>query len=167
MSVNGGLYTSASAEWRTPQDLFDRCNARWGPFNLDAAATEANALCPFHCVATCNHDHSDDTPHYRYGCDGNGLEGVWRGRVWMNPPYGREIGNWVKRAYDCVDLGFAERVVCLLPARTDTRWWQDYVTRASEVHFLKGRVKFLDAQGKQQQSAPFPSAIVVFERPFA
>lgn len=73
----------------------------------------------------------------------------------MNPPYGRGIGAWVKKAYETAQEGTP--VVCLLPARTDTQWWQDYCTRGL-VHFVRGRLKF----GGHQNSAPFPSAIVIF-----
>lgn len=151
--INNGLYTSASSEWRTPPELFERCNDRWGPFTLDAAASPENALCaPFFTTERSAFD-------YPWNAS-NGL-------VWMNPPYGREIKDWVYRAWEQVVLDNASRVVALLPARTDTRWWQDYCTGPLvTVHFLRGRVKFLDAQGNQQQSAPFPSAVVVFERPF-
>lgn len=146
-SINGGLYTSGSSEWRTPPDLFKRCSERWGPFDLDVAASHENALA---------------TPLI------DGLSDVWHGRCWMNPPYGREIGDWIFRAWEEVIGDCASRVVALLPARTDTRWWQDYIEDSpfATVHFLRGRVKFLDAQGKPQGPAPFPSAIVVFERPF-
>lgn len=73
----------------------------------------------------------------------------------MNPPYGRGIGAWVKKAYETAQKGTP--VVCLLPARTDTQWWQDYCQRGL-VHFVRGRLKF----GGHQNSAPFPSAIVIF-----
>ena len=103
----------------------------------------------------------------------NGLRSAWIGRVFMNPPYGREIGCWVAKAVNAVESGSAERVVALLPARTDTRWWQSYVMtsldgvhpRARLVRFLPGRLRF----GRQScqlgaiNSAPFPSVVVVWE----
>jgi len=73
----------------------------------------------------------------------------------MNPPYGREIGIWMKKAYESSLLG--AKVVCLVPARTDTRWWHEYAMKG-EIEFIKGRLKFGDAKN----SAPFPSAVVVF-----
>jgi len=73
----------------------------------------------------------------------------------MNPPYGRGIGAWVKKAYETAQEGTP--VVCLLPARTDTRWWHDYCTKGL-IHFVRGRLKF----GGHQNSAPFPSAVVIF-----
>lgn len=76
----------------------------------------------------------------------------------MNPPYGREIGAWIKKAYQESLLGAT--VVCLVPARTDTRWWHDYVMKAKEIRFLRGRLKF----GSAINSAPFPSAVIIFDK---
>jgi site-specific DNA-methyltransferase (adenine-specific) len=76
----------------------------------------------------------------------------------MNPPYGREIGKWVKRAYEQVKDEKCDLVVCLLPARTDTRWFHDYIYNKAEIRFIKGRLKF----GDSKNSAPFPSMIVIF-----
>jgi hypothetical protein len=73
----------------------------------------------------------------------------------MNPPYGRDIGNWMKKAYESSLLGAV--VVCLVPARTDTKWWHDFAMKG-EITFIKGRLKF----GNSKNSAPFPSAVVVF-----
>lgn len=151
MSVSPTLYSSDSGEWQTPQALFDAASRRWGTFTLDAAASGGNALCTAF-----------------FSRDGiNAFTNRWWGRVWLNPPYGREIGKWIDRAAVEVAVGNAERVVCLIPARTDTRWWQQIVKpKASEVHFLAGRVSFKQADGKVGP-APFPSAIVVFEREFS
>jgi site-specific DNA-methyltransferase (adenine-specific) len=77
----------------------------------------------------------------------------------MNPPYGREIGQWVKKAYNESRNGAT--VVCLLPARTDTAWWHDYVLPMATVTFIRGRLKF----GDSKNSAPFPSAVAVFYPP--
>ena len=77
----------------------------------------------------------------------------------MNPPYGRQIGRWVQKAYESATKGAT--VCCLVPARTDTRWWHRYVMRAEEVRLLRGRLKF----GAAKNAAPFPSAIVVFRPP--
>lgn len=77
----------------------------------------------------------------------------------MNPPYGRKIGSWVKKAKEAARQGKAT-VVCLLPARTDTAWWHDYVMKADEIRLIRGRLKFGDGKG----NAPFPSAIVVFKK---
>lgn len=77
----------------------------------------------------------------------------------MNPPYGRQIGNWVKKAKEAARQEKAT-VVCLLPARTDTAWWHDYAMKANEIRLIRGRLRFGDGKG----SAPFPSAVVIFEK---
>jgi phage N-6-adenine-methyltransferase len=130
-------FSSATDEWATPHDLFGRLNAIFH-FTLDPCATPANAKCKRYFTI------ADD-----------GLRQDWDGeRVFMNPPYGRAIVDWVKKASEAKAL-----VVCLLPARTDTRWWHDYVVgRGASVSFLKGRLRFSDSAA----SAPFPSAIVIF-----
>ena len=128
-------FSSASDMWETPQDFFDALNSEFH-FTLDVCATPENAKCEkFYTPAQ------------------DGLKHPWSGRVWMNPPYGREIGAWMKKAATCT----ASVVVCLVPARTDTAWWHDYATKG-EVRFIRGRLKF----GKHKNSAPFPSAIIVF-----
>lgn len=132
------LFSSATEEWETPQDLFDRLNSEFH-FNLDVAATEANAKCAWY------YDKAKD-----------GLERPWRGRCWLNPPYGKTIGAWVKKAYESGRDG--DLVVCLLPARTDTRWFHDYAMKATEIRFIRGRLRF----GGSCNSAPFLSAVVVF-----
>ena len=135
-------FSSASCLWATPQDLFDRLDAQYG-FETDVCATPENAKCPQYYTA------ADD-----------GLRQPWRGVCWMNPPYGREIGAWMRKAYES-SIGGAT-VVCLVPARTDTSWWHDYAAKG-EIEFLRGRLKF----GGHRNSAPFPSAIVVFRPPEA
>lgn len=131
-------FSSASDEWPTPQDFFDKCNAEFGPLDLDVCATAENAKCPRYFTK------ADD-----------GLAQVWSGRVWMNPPYGREIGAWMAKAWRSSQAGAL--VVCLVPARTDTAWWHDYAAKGA-VRFIRGRLKF----GGHKNSAPFPSALVVF-----
>ena len=83
----------------------------------------------------------------------------WFGKCWCNPPYGKNVGQWLKKAVEEVQSGRAERVVFLLPARTDTAWWHDYVLPYGEVHFLRGRVTFEGAENP----APFASVIVLFQ----
>ena len=90
----------------------------------------------------------------------DGLAQEWRGVCLMNPPYGAGIGAWVRKAYESSLLGAT--VVCLVPARTDTRWWQDCCT-VGEVRFLRGRLRFNGAD----TGAPFPSAVVVFRQPIS
>ncbi len=132
-------FSSQTVEWPTPQGLFDELNKDFG-FTLDPCATHENAKCKKYFTK------EDD-----------GLKKDWKKEiVFMNPPYGREISDWMKKAYESSLKGAT--VVCLVPARTDTRWWHDYSMNASEIKFVKGRLKFGDAEN----SAPFPSAIVVF-----
>jgi phage N-6-adenine-methyltransferase len=120
--LNSGMFSSRTDEWATPQDLFDRLNKEFH-FTLDPCATAENHKC-----------------EQWFSEEENGLLQDWTGRVFMNPPYGRGIGEWVKMAYQSVQRN-AEVVVCLLPARTDTAWWHDYCMKG-EVTFIRGRLKF-------------------------
>lgn len=135
-------FSSARDDWSTPWDFFRSLDAEFGPFDLDVCATPENAKCAEF-----------------YTREQNGLDQPWTGRCWMNPPYGKEIGKWVKKASEEV-LKQADCVVCLLPARTDTAWWHEYIERcAVRVVFLRGRIRFEGAK----YSAPFPSVIAVFK----
>ena len=134
------MFQSVTPEWETPQDLFDSLDAKYH-FDLDPASTDDNAKCKNHFTV---HD--------------NGLSKNWGGQtVWLNPPYGREIVKWVKKAYEESQKP-KTTVVCLLPARTDTKWFHDYCKRG-QIEFIRGRLKF----GNSKSSAPFPSMIVVFK----
>lgn len=134
-------FSSATCEWATPQWLFDAL-AREFAFTLDPCATAENAKCRRFFTA------ADD-----------GLAQDWHGDVvFMNPPYGTVIGRWMQKAFDSAQAGAT--VVCLVPARTDTAWWHDYAMRG-EIRLLRGRLKF----GNAKNSAPFPSAVVVFRPP--
>lgn len=93
---------------------------------------------------------------YHFDRETDGLKQTWTGRCWMNPPYGKEIGKWVRKAYETAKKRQGT-VVCLLPARTDTAWFHDYCLKGQYI-FLRGRLKF----GNAKNSAPFPSMIVVF-----
>ena len=135
MSINKGLMTSITDQWATPQDFFDQQNALHGPFDVDVCADATNAKCAVY-----------------FDKDTDGLKQTWAGKCWMNPPYGRDIGKWMKKAYES-----GATVVCLVPSRTDTKWWHDYAMKG-EITFIKGRLKF----GSALNSAPFPSAVVVF-----
>lgn len=130
--------SSATCEWETPQEFFDRLNDQYH-FDLDVCATPENAKCERYFTR-----------------EQDGLDQEWSGCCWMNPPYGKEIGNWMRKAYERMFGGAT--VVCLVPARTDTAWWHDYAMKG-KITFIRGRLKF----GGQKKPAPFPSAIVVFE----
>jgi len=136
-------FSSATSEWETPQALFDELDRIFGGFTLDPCGTAENAKC-----ATF------------FSREDDGLSQHWTGKVFLNPPYGREIGHWVSKAWHESLKGAL--VVCLLPARVDTRWWHDYAKKG-HVYFLQGRLKF----GKATNSAPFPSAIVTFGKYFS
>ena len=137
------MFSSKSNEWTTPQDFFDKLNNLFGPFTLDAAASSDN-----YKVATY-YTQADDS-----------LSQDWSGnRVFLNPPYGRKLKDWIRKGYE---EGQKDNtiVVMLIPARTDTQYWHDYVMKADEIRFVRGRIKF----GDETNSAPFPSAVVVFRK---
>lgn len=134
------LFSSKTDLWETPQDLFDKLNNEF-QFTLDVCATPENAKCDKF-----------------YTKEQDGLEHPRKGTVWCNPPYGRGIGQWVRRALFASVSG--STVVMLLPARTDTKWFHDYIYKRNnvEIRFIRGRLKF----GGSKNSAPFPSMVVVF-----
>lgn len=140
--TNKGLFTSFADDWATPQNLFDELDKEFG-FTVDVCANEFNYK----------------VDRY-FDVEINGLVQVWDGVVWMNPPYGRTIKLWMKKAFESWQGGAT--VVCLVPARTDTAWWHDYAAKATEIRFIRGRVKFVSANGGGDNPAPFPSAIVIF-----
>lgn len=144
MSIAGILQQPKSHEWETPQSFFDALDAEFG-FTLDVAASHKNAKC---------------AAYYCGEWGRNGLHEPWTGVVWCNPPYGNEIGEWVERGYRQAQLGAT--VVMLIPARTETRYWHDYVMRAAEIRFVRGRLRFVGVSGGNGHNAPFPSAVVVF-----
>jgi len=136
--ITAGMMTSKTDLWSTPQDFFDKLDAEFH-FTCDVCALPENAKCARYYTPT------DD-----------GLTQRWSGVCWMNPPYGKVIGKWMQKAYESSITGGAT-VVCLVPARTDTAWWHDYAMRG-EIRFIRGRLKF----GSSKNSAPFPSAVVIF-----
>ena len=135
--LNKGMFTSNTDMWETPQELFDELDREFH-FTLDVCAVPENAKCERYF-----------TPAQ------NGLKQDWNtgGTIYMNPPYGREIGLWVRKAAES-----NVTAVCLLPARTDTAWFHDYIYGKAEIRFIRGRLKF----GNSKNSAPFPSMIVIF-----
>lgn len=136
------MFSSATGKWDTPQCLIDDLKTVFD-FDLDVCASRPNVCDDFYSEVD------------------NALELKWEGSAfWMNPPYGRGINEWIFKAAWEVEFYKPLRryVVCLVPARTDTRWWQSNIKHASHVVFIKGRLKF----GEATNSAPFPSAFVVF-----
>ena len=118
------MFSSKTDLWGTPQDLFDELDAEFH-FDLDVCALPENAKCERY-----------------YTPEQDGLVQEWEGVCWCNPPYGRQIGKWVKKASEC-----GETVVMLVPARTDTKWFHDYIYGKAEVRFLRGRLHFVSAWG--------------------
>ena len=134
------MTSSKDITWATPQKWFDYLNLEFG-FTLDPCCWPETAKCKKY-----------------YTPETDGLSQSWNDeRVFMNPPYGKEISKWMKKAYEEARDNMA-LVVCFVPARVDTNWWHSYATKASEIRFPKGRVKFEGASA----CAPFPVAIVVF-----
>ena len=129
------MFSSKTDLWETPQALFDELNREFG-FQTDVCALPENAKC-------------DEF----YMQEQDGLSQQWTGVCWCNPPYGRQVGKWVKKAAES-----DATVVMLLPARTDTKWFHDYILPKAEIRFIKGRLKF----GGSKNSAPFPSMVCIF-----
>jgi len=153
--VDKVLFSSATDQWATPQYLFDYLDDLY-EFNLDPCATIENTKC--YCYITPEMD-GLKLPWYIVYEERPVLHTIADGRVFCNPPYGRTIGKWVEKAVKEVKNGNAELVVMLIPARTDTKWWHDYIMRyADKISFIKGRVKF----GGASNPAPFPSVVVEF-----
>lgn len=136
-----GMFSSNTNEWATPVSLFRDLDAEFH-FDLDPCCTHENAKCELH-----------------YTIDNDGLTKNWGGhRVFCNPPYGREIHKWVRKCYTEAQKP-KTLVVMLIPARTDTSYFHDYIYhKAKEIRFLRGRLHF----NESKQGAPFPSMIVVF-----
>ena len=141
---NKALFTSDKNYWETPKELFEQLNNEFH-FTLDPCSTHENAKCDKH-----------------YTEEDNGLIKNWEGEtVFCNPPYGRtDTGKWVKKCYE-ESLKPNTLVVMLIPSRTDTKWFHEYIYKKQEIRFIKGRLKF-EINGKKRNTATFPSMIVVF-----
>lgn len=139
--MNRTLFSSNTNEWATPSDFFKELDREFH-FDLDPCATSENAK----CVSF-------------YTVENDGLTKNWGGRrVFCNPPYGRQIGKWVKKCYEEARKPDT-LVVMLIPARTDTTYFHDYIYhKAKEIRFIRGRLHF----NESKQAAPFPSMVVIF-----
>ena len=136
--IISGLMSSYTPEWATPQSFFDELNREFS-FTLDPCSTHENAKCEKHFTK-----------------EEDGLSKDWGGEsVFCNPPYGRELPKWVKK---CYEESRHATVVMLIPARTDTSYFHDYIYGKAEIRFIRGRLKFNDGK----QSAPFPSMVVIY-----
>jgi len=136
------MFSSKSDNWETPQTFYNKLNSQFN-FTLDPCATAHNTKCDKF-----------------YTPEEDGLSKSWANeRVFVNPPYGN-ISEWVEKAYAESQKGAL--VVLLIPSRTDTKYWHDFIMpAASKIYFVKGRLKFENGEDKPN-SAPFPSAVVVF-----
>ena len=138
--INKGLTSSNSEEWETPQNLFDELNKEFN-FTLDPCCTKENHKC-----------------NKYYTKNDDGLSQSWENEVvFCNPPYGRQIGKWVEKAYNENLKG--AKIVLLIPARTDTNWFHNFIYQKHEIRFIKRRIKF----NNSKDEAPFPSMIVVMK----
>ena len=139
--INKALFSSNNCEWETPLEFFEELNVEFH-FNLDPCALPENAKC---------------TDFFTPEVDG--LKQTWKGRrVFVNPPYGKEIKKWVEKCYN-ESREKDTLVVLLIPARTDTAYFHDYILNiAKEIRFIRGRLRF----GDSKFPAPFPSMVVVF-----
>ena len=139
-----GLTSTGNIVAETPKYLFDKISSIFN-FSLDVCALPENAKCENY-----------------YTPKDDGLSKPWMGGVWCNPPYGREISSWVKKAYEESQKEYNSFVLMLLPARTDTKWWWDWVQGKATLFFIKGRVKF----GDHNVGAPFPSVLALYMKDF-
>lgn len=138
--MNDVMFSSKSCEWETPQELFDNLDAKYH-FTLDVCATYDNRKC-----------------QYYFSKEEDGLKQDWgKHVVWCNPPYGREIGKWVLKCFQHWQNGGI--AVMLLPSRTDTQWFHEFVYGYARIEFIRGRLKF----GGSVHNAPFPSMLVFYE----
>jgi phage N-6-adenine-methyltransferase len=135
------MFSSENDKWSTPQDFYDKLDSEFN-FTLDPCCTPESSKC-----------------YTFFTEEDDGLIQDWKGHtVFMNPPYGRSLRHWIRKAFE---EGLKENtvVVALIPSRTDTRYWHEYCMKAKEIRFVKGRLKF----GNSQNGAPFPSAVVIFD----
>ena len=140
--MNPVLFSSAKQDWTTPRWLFAQLDAEFG-FEIDAAASAENALCDRFFTE------EDDA-----------LQQDWRGRTFSNPPYDR-VAKFVEYGWrECYERGNADLVVFVVASRTGTQWWQKFANHGAEIRFIEGRLRF----GGSTNSAPFDSAVLVFDR---
>ena len=142
--INEALFSSKKMDWCTPQKFYDDLNQEFH-FVADVAATEQTKKAQFY-----------------YTPETDGLNNSWDfgGAVFCNPPYGKDMKKWIKKAFDEAKKGI--KIVLLIPARTDTSYFHDYIYGKAEIRFIRGRLKFTDENGQEQGTAPFPSMLVIY-----
>jgi site-specific DNA-methyltransferase (adenine-specific) len=140
--ISEALYSHGKNNWGTPQAFFDKLNEEFN-FTIDLAAEEWSAKC-----------------QRFYTIEDNALRQDWgKERGFLNPPYGRKTGHWLRKAYESSLNGAT--IVLLLPARTDTKWFHRWILGKAEIRFVKGRLVF-ELPGKESVGAPFPSMVVIY-----
>lgn len=146
--MNNVFFSSVKTDYCTPQHLFKQLDDEFH-FVLDAAASSTNAKCANF-----------------YTAEQDALQQSWNvgGAVFCNPPYGRNLRGWLEKAYQEHQSG-AGTIVMLIPSRTDTTYFHDFILGKAEIRFLRGRLKFTDETGKPFNTAPFPSMIVIYSKP--
>lgn len=138
------LFSSASDNYWTPKDFFQRVDEIYGPFDLDVAASADNTKC-----------------EKFFTKEDDGLSKDWYGNVWCNPPYGLGIRDWMKKAWNEIEADNAKLVCFLVPARTDTKWFHEIaMEHANEIVFIKGRIRFENSP----YGSTFPSMLVLFQK---
>lgn len=145
--MNKALLSSKKMDWRTPRKLFYDLDCEFN-FGLDAAASRENAKC---------------LNYFTKETDGLSQSWAGYGAVFCNPPYGRETGAWVKKAYT-EHLRGVDTIVMLIPARTDTSYFHDYIYGKAEIRFIRGWLKFMDENGEATNPAPSPSMVVIYRK---
>ena len=142
------MWSSKDPKWITPRYVFDHFNKTY-KFNFDAAASAKNAKCKNFL------SEKEDALNKNWCKKGR--------RIWLNPPYSRHMGKWIKKAYEESKKGCL--VACLVYSRTDTIWWHDYVIKhAWKIHFIKGRIQFISSKdGKTKSAAPAASCVIIFK----
>lgn len=145
-SSGGAALTSDRSEWETPPETFEKLDEEFN-FTLDAAASVNNRLC-------------DDY----FSKENDALFQNWRGRVFVNPPYDRKMRVWIQKCCEEVEKGHAELVCALIPARTDTSYWHDFIFNKAEIRFLRARQKFRLPGEEHNNPAPFASAVVIWRK---
>ena len=162
MKMSNAYYNkSETVEWGTPQQFFDNMNKRFGPFTLDAAASDLNHKCEHYYTK------QDDALRLNWQECWSTLKGEsGQGVVWCNPPYGHGVGKWVQKAVEEVEAGHVKRVVMLLRSTTDVKWFHDWAwPYCSEMVFVKGRMCFDKGDG-EEKPAVFPSIVLVIDSAF-